>query len=298
METNHKPIDSQTTIGSVALTIPNLEDSISFYTQAIGLELLQNSDGQASLGAGGQEIVRLVEMPGAQAPGRATGLYHMAIRVPTRLELARALRRLVESETPLQGFADHAVSEAIYLADPDGNGIEIYRDRPREEWSYSDGQIRMTTDPLDIDGVLAELKRDPDSSSNPKDGSQKGSTSPGTVMGHVHLKVKEIPASEDFYVNVLGFDRVLRYGPSAAFVSAGGYHHHIGMNTWESAGAPPAPENAIGLRYFTLRLSADGRKKLLEHLSAMEIPLQESEAGVYLRDPSGNKVVIEPASST
>src|SRR5205085_2171022 len=192
-----------------------------------------------------------------------------------------ALRRLVETRTVMQGFADHGVSEALYLADPDGNGIEIYRDRPREEWPVIEGQLRMTTDPMDVDGVLGELR----------DGEAVEPHMPSaTRMGHVHLQVSDLAAAEQFYVNVLGFDLMQRYGRGAIFVSAGGYHHHVGLNTWAGVGAPPPPAGSAGLQQYVLRLpNQNAVDDVLQRLREVGWPTEarsRREDGWLIRDPS------------
>jgi catechol 2,3-dioxygenase len=191
----------------------------------------------------------------------------------------------------LQGFADHGVSEAVYLTDPDGNSIEIYRDVPRSQWPYRDGQLQMVTDPLDVQGVLAELEADP--------APDAVGMHPDTTIGHIHLRVADIQASEDFYCKLLGFDLVQRFGPSARFVSAGGYHHHIGFNIWESAGAPPLPPGAVGLRYFTICLPDPAElTRLTGRLRQAGLPLEEAQGGVLLHDPARNAVLLKSVLDT
>jgi catechol 2,3-dioxygenase len=198
------------------------------------------------------------------------------------MELARTLRRLAEARWPFQGFSDHGVSEAIYLADADGIGIEIYRDRPRREWPLRNGQLQMVTEPLDVDSLLAEVSLD----DHPWTGLH-----PQTRMGHVHLHVANLREAEAFYCGILGFDLVQRYGGSALFVSAGGYHHHIGLNTWAGVGAPPPPPDSIGLRYITIRLPDDAeRDRIVKELQRAGVATQETPEGWAVRDPSGNGI--------
>ena len=197
---------------------------------------------------------------------------------------------MADTQYPLQGFADHLVSEAIYLADPDGNGIEVYRDRPRSEWYDAQGKIRMASDPLDIRGILAELEGE--------EGAWRGFDA-GTQLGHMHLQVANVAAAQEFYTRVIGFDLIMRYGPSAAFVSAGGYHHHIGMNTWNSAGAPPPPRESIGLRYFVTRLpNLAELGKVLDRVQAAGIVAEEQDEGVLVRDPSQIGMLLTAPSTT
>ena len=213
---------------------------------------------------------------------RTTGLYHVAILVPSRAALARTIRRLAEKEYPLSGVADHLVSEALYLDDPDGNGLEIYRDRPRDTWRFEDGSLRMATDPLDVRKLLSEGLAD----SQPWNG-----LDPQTRVGHVHLQVADLQAAVDFYSGVLGFDVMAHYGRSAAFVSAGGYHHHLGLNTWNSLGAQPAPANAVGLRDFTVVLpNSEELAKVAERLRAAGSSFDEQDSVLLVRDPSSNAV--------
>jgi len=189
---------------------------------------------------------------------------------------------MVETDTVLQGVADHGVSEALYLADPDGNGIEVYRDRPREAWPIVNGRLHMGADPLDLDGVLAE------------DGGGDGrGLAPGTVIGHVHLHVSRLADAERFYVDVLGFELMQRYGPSALFVSAGGYHHHIGLNTWAGVGAPPPPPGAIGLRHFVVKLPAEAARADVEtRLRSARVPFDTTPEGVLVHDPAGHAILF------
>jgi len=279
-------IDPQTTIGAVHLTVSDLGRSVRFYESHVGFKLHRGNDRVASLGAGGADLLVLSECEKAPRVRGTTGLYHFAVLVPSRVELARSLRRLIETDTLMQGFADHGVSEAMYLADPDGNGIEIYRDRPRVEWPMAEGRLRMTADPLDLEGILSELQGREDSW-------------PGlareTRIGHVHLHVSRLADAEAFYVGTLGFDLTQRYGPSALFVSAGGYHHHIGLNTWAGVGAPPPPPGAIGLRHFVVRLpDRPALDRVAARVGAAGIALEDVdvEGGLLVRDPAQNAILL------
>ncbi len=277
-------IHPQTSLGAVALTVSDLGRSLTFYRERLGFKVHGQEHGTARLGAGGEDLVVLAERPGARPVSGVTGLYHFAILMPSRRELAAALRRLGETRTPLQGFADHGVSEAIYLADPDGNGIELYRDRPRAEWPYRNGQLQMTTDPLDTEGLLGELA-----------GPQTSwpGLAPGTVLGHVHLHVAHLAEAEAFYRDLLGFELIQRYGAMAAFLSAGGYHHHIGINTWAGAGAPPPPPDAVGLRWFVIFLpSREALEPLLARVEAAGLQTEPRPEGLLLHDPAGNGLIL------
>jgi catechol 2,3-dioxygenase len=278
-------IHPDATIGAVHLTVSDLEQSLSFYLAVLGFQLHRREAGLAYLGAGGAELLVLSARPGAQRFIRGrTGLYHFAVLAPSRLELARALRRIVAAQVPVDGFSDHTVSEAIYLPDPDGNGIEIYRDRPRSDWFDARGGFRMGTAPLDLEDLSSELDTHPEPADR---------LDPATVIGHVHLHVAGIPQAEGFYVGGLGFDLMARYGPAASFVSAGGYHHHIGFNTWAGVGAPPPPADAVGLRHFEVRLpDAEAFGQSADRARAAGLVLEERAGGLLVRDPSQNAVLL------
>src|ERR671937_2581739 len=233
-------LPAETRMGPVHLTVSDLEPSLDYYRTVVGLDVLEQGGGRASLGADSTELLGLVEEPGAKPSDGYTGLYHFALLVPDRPSLARWLAHAARDRVPLSGLSDHYVSEAIYLRDPDRHGIEIYADRPRELWEGQVGR-RMTTEPLDVKSLLD------DAGASGFDGLPAG-----TVMGHVHLKVAGIPDTIQFYRDVLGFDLVVERVPQAAFLSAGGYHHHLGANTWESAGAPPPPAGSAALRHATI----------------------------------------------
>ena len=271
-------------MGAVELTVSDLERSLDYYRTAIGLQVLEQGGGRASLGADSTELVALVEQPGAPPSDGYTGLFHFALLVPERAALARWLAHSARDRVTLTGLSDHVVSEAIYLRDPDRHGIEIYADQPRETW---EGQVasRMTTIPLDVDDLLGELD---DPASEPFDGL------PGdTVMGHVHLKVAGIPDTVEFYRDVLGFDLVAGRGNEAAFLSAGGYHHHVGANTWESAGASPPPEGSAALRRARIVLpSVEERDELVRRVAESGVEPQDTPGGPLVRDPSGNALVL------
>jgi catechol 2,3-dioxygenase len=280
-------IAADTSLGAVSLTVSDLARSRAFYETALGLSVRENDDGTLAFTVpGGAELVRLHGDPSAPAlDRRATGLFHLAILFPTRLDLAHALARLVEAEWPLDGVADHLVSEALYLSDPDGNGIELYRDRPREDWRYDGGQLQMATLPLDLRNLADELAA--------ADGPQP-TVPAGTVMGHVHLQVARIPEAEAFYHGVLGFDVTTRGYPGALFVSAGGYHHHLGLNTWHSAGSGPAAPGAVGLRSYEVVLpDRTGLERVLGRVRDAGLPTEHAdEDSAAVRDPSGNLVVL------
>ena len=236
------------------------------------------------LGNGANDLVALELQPTAKHAGWTTGLFHMAILLPSRKALARQLKHFIDSKIPIQGASDHGVSEAIYLSDPDGNGIEIYADRPREAWVYRGGLLFMPTLPLDVDQLLKEL----DDQDEPWRGIPAGA-----VMGHIHLRVSDLPAAEAFYHEIIGMDVTARYDDEATFMSFDGYHHHLGLNTWESKGKPPAPEGSIGLKYFQINLADDSAPERVKSTAQKNgVPFEQTPHGISLRDPSGNVVIL------
>jgi catechol 2,3-dioxygenase len=274
-------IDPHTAVGEVHLTISDLDRSLRFYQNQLGFTVHTRRDRIARLGAGGADLLVLSQCEDAPRVRGTTGLYHFAILVPSRADLGRALRRLVDTDTVMQGAADHGVSEALYLADPDGNGIEVYRDRPREQWPYVGGELRMGADPLDLESILAE-----------RAGGDGAGLAPETTIGHVHLHVSRLAEAERFYVDVLGFELMQRYGPSALFVSAGGYHHHFGLNTWAGVGAPPPPPGALGLHHVNVRMTTHGAAAVVERLQAAAVPFESRAEGVLVHDPAGNAILL------
>jgi catechol 2,3-dioxygenase len=270
-------------LGPVCLTVADVNRQIRFYEDVIGLTVNHHDGDTVYLGTGSGDLLALVARPDAIRVPRTTGLYHFAILVPSRLALARSLRRLLELGVPGLGFADHFVSEAIYLSDPEGNGIEICRDLPRAGWKYVDGQLQMGTAALDIDGILSEL--------NGQDSAWNG-LHPDAVIGHVHLHVADTREAEAFYGALLGFDVMLRI-PSASFLAMDGYHHHLGVNTWLGRGAPPPPPEAQGLRWATFRMpDAAALDDARSRLAAAGIPMESQPEGTLVHDSSGNGLLL------
>lgn len=271
-------------IDSVYLTVSDLERMVNFYQRSLGFDVRLQETEIAYLGVGGKDLLVLHQIPGGIRAHGTTGLYHFAIRVPSRQDLAQSLQHIIDTKTPVQGFADHLVSQAIYLADPEGNGIEIYRDRPRQDWLYEGDQLQMGTEPLDVDGLLAEA-----------DGDAAGwaGLAPETRIGHIHLHVSNIAEAEAFYTGVLGFDLVMRYGPSAAFFSVGGYHHHIGVNTWSGEGAPAPPAGSLGLRHFVLAVADQAEvEQISARAEAARVSVAATELGTQIHDPSAIAIVL------
>lgn len=253
-------------IGSVSLIVRDLQRSIAFYRDVLGFGVGKDNATEAALSAdGGRTLIELHERADAiPRPRRCAGLFHFAILVPNRAALGRSLRHLADQHWPLSGVADHLVSEALYLSDPDGLGIEIYRDRPRDTWTRVGGQIAMATDPLDLDSVANEPGAE-----LPWTGLDAG-----TVIGHVHLHVPSLVEAERLYCGIVGFEPTVRAYPGALFVAAGGYHHHLGLNTWMGEGAPPPPEAAVGLRWFSVRASSLDAGEVVDEASRVVVSLE------------------------
>lgn len=278
-------IDPGTEISWTALTVADLQRSLEFYTGVLGFKQLDRQPHSAMLGVDTQPLLLLIEQPGAQPkPPRATGLYHVAILLPSRIDLGHVLRRIL-SDYKLDGYADHLVSEALYLADPDGNGLEIYRDRPRSEWHWQGRQVVMASDPID----LAELISSAEQSGYAWQGLPAGS-----VIGHVHLQVADLQQASTFYHDLLGFDIVAQL-PGALFVSAGGYHHHLGLNTWQSRSGPLPPSNAAGLRLFTLSVpDQQSQAQIAERLRTAGVTVVAQDDALLFNDPWRNTIVLIP----
>ena len=250
-------------IGEVSLTIADLDRSVAFYTEVLGFELRDSESSRAALApAGGRVLIRLTELPGAGPRARRTsGLYHFAVLVPDRAALGRSLRQLAARRWPLTGASDHLVSEALYLDDPDGLGIEIYRDRRRDEWTMEAGDVVMATEPLDLDAIAGTPGAE-----QPWTGLDAG-----TIMGHVHLHVPDLAAAEQRYCGDIGFTPMLRRYPGALFVAAGEYHHHLGLNVWAGRGAPPPPPGTAGLSAFTIEARTLPPRELADEATGVTV---------------------------
>ncbi|WP_405155660.1 VOC family protein [Paenibacillus sp. FSL K6-0108] len=283
-------IPATTHLGEVSLRISNLDRSIQFYTEVVGLKLLERSDKVATLSADGkQSLLRLEQLANAVTmPVRSTsGLYHFAILLPDRKSLGLALRNLAESGIEI-GQGDHLVSEAFYISDPDQNGIEIYADRPRDTWKRdADNNYIMSSDPVDVDSLFALAANEP----------WQGLPA-GTVIGHVHFHVRSLEESRRFYTGVLGFDIVGNFANmSALFVSAGGYHHHIGLNIWAGTGAPVNPANATGIDYFTIIY--EGKEQLeqaVEQLRQSNTSIEQQGKDWFTVDPQNIRIRLTTTS--
>jgi len=277
-------VPADTRLGAVHLTVADLDRSVDYYEREIGLAVRERSDDRAAVGTGGDDLLVLVEEQGARPADGFSGLYHFALLVPERSDLARWLAHAARDRVQLVGMSDHFVSEALYLRDPDHHGIEIYADRPRELW---EGQVwqRMTSLPLDADDLVSTLDNTVSAEFN--------GLPQGTVMGHVHLRVSEIAPTVAFYGDALGFGLMAQLGAHAAFLSAGGYHHHLGANTWESAGRGQAPQGYASLRHATIVLpSAESRDALVERAGGA---VDEADGAPVIRDSSGNRLALATA---
>jgi catechol 2,3-dioxygenase len=292
-------IHPATRIGTVYLRVSDLENQIAFYKQVLGFQLHWRDENKAGLGAGGADLLHLTEEPNLRKYRGVTGLYHFAILFPNRRELARAIARLIALKYTNYP-TDHIMTKTTYLDDPEGNGIELYCESPEDgTWTLANGQyitrradgsLSDGREPLDVNALLTHLK-DEDRLDVP--------IPPETRMGHIHLHVRDIDEAVDFYHGVIGFD-VMGVVKSIrmAFVSAGGYHHHIGLNTWQGEGAPPPPADAAGLHYFAVELP--DQKALDEVIARVEqagIPANQTEEGLLLYDPSQNGVILRLAKN-
>jgi catechol 2,3-dioxygenase len=279
------PIAPQTTVGAVHLTVADVECSIAFYTAAVGLRSRERHGSMARLGTSHENLLVLYEQPGARPAHGHAGLFHFALLVPERMDLARWVAHAASARVRLSGMSDHRVSEAVYLADPDGHGIEVYRDRPRSQWPWRGDRVEMATLPLDVEDLLGTLDGDR--------GAAFAGLPDGTRVGHVHLRVADIADTERFYRDVLGFDVVARYGDEATFLSAGGYHHHVGANVWAGRGVTPPPPGSAALRHATLVLPDDAeRRRVAERVATAGAPVEERADDLLVRDPAGNALAL------
>jgi catechol 2,3-dioxygenase len=269
-------------IGMVTLRVRNLDLVADYYRDAIGLTVMQRTATGARLGAGGVPLLDLSLRAGAPAEARnAAGLYHTAFLMPTRKDLARWLVHAAKNKVPLSGFADHLVSESVYLDDPEGNGIEVYADRAPETWKWDGGSVAMATDQLDINGLLALTDtRTTNYAKAPDD----------LRIGHMHLRVGDLEQADRFYGGAIGFDPT-RKRRGAAFLSSGRYHHHLGINVWQSAGAGPRDDTATGLAWFSLEVAAQeilfAQGERLRQAGAQAVAITN---GIETTDPWGTKV--------
>lgn len=278
MNFHREPI---TFVGQVNLKVQNLERSLAFYREVIGFEVVDQTGSSANLTADGKTVLLSIQQSNNLIPkqGKTTGLYHYALLLPKRSDLAEIVQHFREIGLRF-GSSDHLVSEALYLSDPDGNGIEIYIDRDPSDWDWDNGEVAMAVDPLNFADLLAEGEQQP----------WKGLPA-GTVMGHIHLHVSELVKTEEFYSKGLGFEVVNRYGEQALFISDGKYHHHIGLNTWNGVGAPAPSPNSVGLESFTIMFPNEEKKnKIIAQLKNIGASVTEENGLTIATDPSGNRI--------
>ena len=267
--------------GEVYLNVLDLDRSVQFYKEVIGFKVLEQHSNKAILTADGKTPLLIVEQPENVTPKEPnrSGLYHFALLLPERADLGMIIKHFVQNNVRI-GASDHMVSEALYLSEPDGNGIEIYTDREPSEWDWQAGNISMATDPLDAESVVAES------------GGQTWDGLPaGTVMGHVHLHVAHLAETEKFY-QALGFEVTTHY-PQALFMSNGKYHHHLGLNLWNGEGAPRATEGSVGLQAFALIYPNEVEvKEAIMKVEALDAKVELSGSSFITEDPSGNKIIL------
>jgi catechol 2,3-dioxygenase len=285
-------IDPDLRIAAVELAVADLDRSVDFYERVLGLPVASREGDRALLGPDGRHpslALSAIERPTPLSP-HASGLFHVAWLHPSRGALADTVRRVVRERWPVEGASDHGVSEALYLGDPDGLGIEIYADRPRELWQRTpDGHgLRMVTLPLDLDDLLAHSARDDDDLTG-------AAIDPRTVIGHVHMKVSDVPRAVGFYRDALGFSEQAQM-PSAAFLAADGYHHHIGLNSWQSRGAAPPPDTAPALREIEFELADPDELGALAKRTGASAD-SDGERQVALADPDGVRLVFSAAGA-
>lgn len=268
--------------GPVYINTTHLSTAVTFYTNIIGLRVLTQSTSEAVLTADGQTPLLILQQPHSVTAKeqRTTGLYHFALLLPNRTELGKVLAHFLENNIPL-GAADHLVSEALYLNDPDGNGIEIYADRDASTWQWQNGRVQMATDPLQGEQLLTQAHGQ----------SWQGLPSE-TIMGHVHLHVADLPAAQAFYKH-LGFEVVSDY-PQALFLASGQYHHHIAINTWNGKGAPRPTNTSAGLHAFSLVYPNETeRQQAIQALQANGHPVESTQEDIQTEDPSGNRIYLQ-----
>jgi catechol 2,3-dioxygenase len=273
-------------IGSVGLIARDLDRLANFYQGLLGLTVQQRTDKVARLGTGGVTLLEIEHRPDALPDEPATaGLYHTAFLMPTRADHARWIMHIAQNRVPITGASDHGVSEAFYLDDPEGNGIEVYNDRPRERWQWQDKLVVMQTNQLDIEAILEEI--DPKTASYP-------AAPEGLRVGHIHLRVGSVEQAEAFYRGAIGLDLTRRRG-GATFMSSGGYHHHVGANVWHSNGAGPRDPNRAGLAWFTIEAEDTAADALGEQLKAANAPVETADGHIETADPWGTRIRIVKA---
>lgn len=279
-------MNEQVMLGTVTLNVKDLDMMTRYYEELIGLDVLNQTDTVSELGikADGQPLLKLVKVEATSQQTMKAGLFHTAFLLPSRKDLGNLVYSFIKREIPIGGASDHGYSEAIYLQDPENNGIEIYRDKDKSEWDVQEnGRIKGITVEMDADGVLAS-----------RDEGQVDKMPSGTLIGHVHLSVSDLEQNQEFYMDVLGLGLKDMFGDQARFLAAGDYHHHIGSNTWRGA-LPKRDETDLGLRAYSFVLpTAAALEELRDNIIKLGIPLvDDTQEAISLVDPNGVKVVLE-----
>lgn len=287
----HRPIHPSTRLGHVHYTVADLGRQIAFYRDILGFKVHWQKPDSAGLGAGREDLLRLTQTPGARRVRGTTGLYHTAFLVPSHAELAQLLKSIALSRTPIQGMSNHGTHYAIYLPDAEGNGIELAWDMPKNQWPKTFAEMLSNNRGLSAEEVFSAL--------SDRDLTWNG-LHPDTVVGHVHLHVSQLPETKRFYYEILGFglpfdmaDAPRQFADSAIFFAAGDYHHHIGTNIWQGAGAPTPPAGATGLRYFTVVVPDTTEvSEIVARLTSAGLPVDQTDAGVLFHDPAQNGILL------
>ncbi len=284
MDASAARLPDATRLGPLSLTVRAADSLARFYTDALGLDQRPRTGGEIGLGFEGEDLLRLVPDPEGREAGRHASLYHVCLAVERRADLGWWLRRLLDGGFELQGLVDHRMAEAIYLTDPEGNGIELNWDRPRSQWRPWSEWLAMGNAPLDAAGLLAE-----NGAAGPRT-----APGPGTRVGHVHLHIGDLGLGEAFYCGALGLAKTAEVPGQVVFCSAGGYHHHVAINVWRGRGVAPQPLGAYGLRTFSFVLPGAGDvAAAAERLRAAGHPVEAIPGGLLTRDPSGHGLVLK-----
>lgn len=263
------------------LKVANLERSLTFYQKVLGFRVMEEQPHLAKLAAGGVKPILTIEQVENPEPldSRKAGLFHIAFLLPKKEDLAKVLRHFMHTGYPVQGASDHLVSEALYIADPDGNGVEIYVDRDSDGWNWNDGEVEMSTLPLDVNALMREVA----------DEGWRGMPF-GTIIGHIHLQVSDLAAVDTFYTKGFGFQIVSSFGEQALFLSSAGYHHHIGLNTWNSLNGSVPSDNEIGLKSYTITVPESERMGIVDQLQDLHVHVNLDGDQYFVIDPSGNRI--------
>ncbi|WP_025725638.1 VOC family protein [Acholeplasma granularum] len=266
-------------VTDVTLMVSDINKSLEFYQEKLGLKLINKQDNRYDLGTyTNKHLLTLINNPLSSPKQRTTGLYHFALLLPSRAHLGQFIQHMIETKTQVTGGADHGISEALYLDDPDGNGIEIYADKAKKDWPRFDEVVNSPMDYQDLvnNKVNEPFTKIPDE----------------TIMGHIHLHVANMDMARNFFINVLGFQNTMEYGPKAAFVSDNGYHHHIGFNVWNGINIPNNPSNVIGLKSYTLYVPKNAYEALKERLTTFKVVLGDDNGKEFIHDVNGVKVYL------